>query len=551
MESRENGLENFERHPEATSGVLLNCTGAQSDYWGMYKTITNNNESSGFQIRPDQDNTSILNGSGTTEGFMDDPDSDGISPQMNTILEGFVLAPTSSSSVLLNGNGLTNGFLEDPGISGLTEQPSLLSSFVRYLQKNAIFCDQKLWLRENGCAYYRPIGDLMDFCRFSVVCLMEKFNVEKDRAMEIGADFKMLKKIFSALLIDPDVQMRGILFNGKQNYLNLKNGVILVENGVISFLRMDKELCFKYQVNAHFNKRAEGTIFEKFLHGFIGDDPMAHRRFWQLMGHLLFENTSAKSLVWLYGKGDDGKSEFVKFLQKLLMPITATYSSDAMSAFDKHGAAYFQNAKILFLHEANKPLNQSNVDIIKRLTGGDSISVNPKNKEMKQVNLSIKILITGNHLPNFAPGILDEALKRRLQFIRVYSVPKSDRVENISQILLKDRDYFITKAINGFADLQTSNFEFASCAKDDDLAKTIFENDIADIFLEECCNVQATSFVYIESFKKFAEKWLKGAQCEWSVNELRKAIIAKGFLYTRFRANGQNRWGFKGFELKA
>jgi len=549
LESRENRLENFERHPEATSGILIKCNGTQSDYWGLNETTTNYG-SRGFKVRPNQDSAILLNGSGRTESFLNNPAIDGISPQMNTILEGFVLAPTSSSSVLLNGNGLTNGFLEDPGISGLTEQPSLLSSFVRYLQKNAIFCDQKLWLRENGCAYYRPIGDLMDFCRFSVVCLMEKFNVEKDSAMEIGADFKMLKKIFSALLIDPDVQMRGILFNGKQNYLNLKNGVILVENGVISFLRMDKELCFKYQVNAHFNKRAEGTVFEKFLHGFIGDDPMAHRRFWQLMGHLLFENMTGKSLVWFYGKGNDGKSQFVKFLQKILQPKSALYCSDVGSAFDKHGLAYFTDAKLVVLQETNKTLTLSNVDVIKRLTGNDDVTVNPKNRPMYTKNFSLKILVLGNHLPMFAPGVVDDALKQRLQFVRVFSVPTEERVENISEILYGERDYFVTKAVEGFADLQASNFNFALCQKDEDLARTVLENDVASVFLEECCEIADGNYVFGERFKSFAEGWLHMGFYDWSVEDLRKALIAKGFVYTRFRAQGENRRGFRGFSLK-
>lgn len=457
----------------------------------------------------------------------------------------------TQQNAILNGIGETDGFISNPDTTGFENELGNEELLRAFIEKVAIFYRGFLWLPVPDGKYYQQLFNLNDFCRIIVEILMKKFGARKDEAMEIGGNFKMMKALFELLKIDPDCEERGSYFEQTGNILNVENGVVAVNDGKITFLENVESSVFTYVIRACYDNNVESRSFENFLSGFIGDDVNAHRRFWQLMGHLLFENTSAKSLVWLYGKGDDGKSEFVKFLQKLLMPTSATYSADVMSAFDKHGAAYFQNAKILFLHEANKTLNQSNVDIIKRLTGGDSINVNPKNREMKQVNLSIKILITGNHLPNFAPGILDEALKRRLQFIRVYSVPKSERVENISQILLKDRDYFLTKAINGFADLQTSNFEFASCTKDDDLAKTIFENDIADIFLEECCNVQATNFVYIDSFKKFAEKWLKDAQCEWSVNELRKAIIAKGFLYTRFRANGQNRWGFKGFELKA
>ncbi len=549
MNSRENRLENFERHPEATSGILLNCTGTQSDYWGMNETATNYG-SRGFQIRSNQDSAILLNGSGTTESFLNNPATDGISPLTHTLFNDFVLEPTSLASVLLNGNKATADFLENPDVSGLAEQPSLLTVFVHYLHENAIFCDQKLWLRESGCGYYRQIADFMEFLRFSVLCLIKEFGVDKDAAIGFVENTKTLRSIFQTLQIDPDISARSILFEGKRNCLNVANGIVKVENAKITFVDLAEKFCFKYQLDARFDMKAKGAIFERFLCGFIGTDPMAHRRFWQLMGHLLFENMTGKSVVWFYGKGNDGKSQFVKFLQKILKPQSTLYCSDVGSAFDKHGLAYFTDAKLVVLQETNKPLTLSNVDVIKRLTGNDDVTVNPKNRPMYTKNFSLKMLVLGNHLPMFAPGVVDDALKQRLQFVRVFSVPTEERVENISEILYGERDYFVTKAVEGFADLQASNFNFALCQKDEDLARTVLENDVASVFLEECCEIADGNYVFGERFKSFAEGWLHMGFYDWSVEDLRKALIAKGFVYTRFRAQGENRRGFRGFSLK-
>ena len=82
------------------------------------------------------------------------------------------------------------------------------------------------------------------------------------------------------------------------------------------------------------------------------------------------------------------------------------------------------------------------------------------------------------------------------------------------------------------------------------MARTVLENDVASVFLEECCEIAEGNYVFGERFKSFAEGWLHMGFYDWSVEDLRKALIAKGFVYTRFRAQGENRRGFQGFSLK-
>lgn len=63
------------------------------------------------------------------------------------------------------------------------------------------------------------------------------------------------------------------------------------------------------------------------------------------------------------------------------------------------------------LHETNKPITAGQVEGLKRFTGNDDFAVNPKGKEIEPNVFHLKILVTGNHLPTFEPGLLDDALK--------------------------------------------------------------------------------------------------------------------------------------------
>lgn len=537
---RNSSVEGFERSPQKSLGSLMKPEDLAKKF--KQKASNQKNLIADFNRKPSNNGNSKV----TSNSFIDHPAQDGKPGDFKM----FQRNPKVTSGKKVNGKAETDKFLRSPSSTGISEDIPIFTIFERRLKAEGILENGKLFLKEPGLDYYQCMSDLKDISRYTARLLYTNYGIDKDAAVGYATSEKTMRTIFKELQVDPDVAARHVFFEGMDNYLNVTNGIVAVHNGVVEFKDKAPEFAFKYCLNACFDETANGVNFEKFLAGFIGNDQTAHRRFWQLMGHLLFENISGKALVWFYGKGDDGKSEFVKFLQKILRPSVATYSADIGTAFDKHGPAYFQNAKILFLHETNKALTQTNVDIIKRLTGGDAITVNPKNKDMSQQDLCVKILITGNHLPSFAPGVLDDALKRRLQFVRVYSVPQEERIEKVSTLLFRERDYFLTKAVQGFADLQKTGFNFSSCSKDDELERVIFGNDVAGVFLEECCNINKDAYVFTDTFKKFAENWLKSNDCEWSVRDLRKAIVAKGYVYSKFRANGDNRWGFRGFSIK-
>lgn len=184
---------------------------------------------------------------------------------------------------------------------------------------------------------------------------------------------------------------------------------------------------------------------------FVGSEEDDIRRFWQMGGNLIFPNPDAKTIFIMHGDGNDGKSLLCSFIKRITIPSKAVCDADSTTAFSTFGIAAFADSQIVFLHELNGTISQLTADIIKRLTGGDGVMINRKNKDIVDALLKLKLLITCNHIPSFAPGVIDQALINRLQFLKVNAPPKKYEDKQLLEKLWEERDYFITMSIKGYA----------------------------------------------------------------------------------------------------
>ena len=416
---------------------------------------------------------------------------------------------------------------------------------------NFIIVDDHIWIKSIDNEYFFMISSAKELQSYVIekICLLTGYEFE-----EIVQVFnnKIINGIYNNMIIDYRAKNRATQLKPVDNYLPLLTQIVKVYNGNIEMLNYNQaNALFKTQINSNISS-SHGGYFEKFLDGFLGDnDSNSRDRFWELMGNLLFSNQDAKVLCCLYGKGNDGKSTLIRFLQKLFLTPDAVCSSDMKTAFSTHGSASFENANIVVLQESNDIIKQAHADMIKRLTGGDGITINPKHRNMKPKNIKIKLLMVCNHPLRFAEGVIDDALKSRFEFIQVYSVPSEQRNPNLLYDLLSESDYFIQKSIEGFARLQKNNYRFTESKKDSDLKESIFCNDPAQDFIDMCCDICPNGFLETNSFNKAYNHWSKTYPDHITKKELKTGIINKGYLHKRQRTNNSQPYGFVGLKLKS
>lgn len=269
------------------------------------------------------------------------------------------------------------------------------------------------------------------------------------------------------------------------------------------------------------------------------------------MGYLLFSERSGKAFVLLYGEGNDGKSTLCEFLERIYKPSGIVVPSTISQAFSTHAAAYYSNARLLILGECNSTFTQSQVDCIKRFTGRDGIPLNTKHGAISHGHLDIKILGACNHLPSFKTGCIDEALKSRIQPIRMYSVPKEHQNADQVDLLLKDASYFIQEAIEGFARLQKNHYVFTNCKKDDHLRSQIFDANPAQQFVDDVCEIGCKYELKSSELKEAFLNWKDREGVDCNYREFCTALQNLGYPQRRFNHGvGNNFRGFKGLRLK-
>ena len=459
------------------------------------------------------------------------------------------------------------GFRDDEGISSIVRNTSssleieipegqIRASFLIDLLKK--YADYRVWkgsiyVKAIGAFHYIPLpnSSALRSYLFKLIC---DGNDKKLRSLQRRIKPSKAKRIFTDIMDDPFAQDAGKDFINNGNCILTANGVCIVEDGIVKLVShnkvSDNGLLFTYSANASYDLNAKHDSWDRFLNIFIGKKPEDRKRFWQLVGNLLFPNPAAKAIVIMHGNGNDGKTLLCKVIKRILAPLYAVCDADSTTAFSTFGIASFANAQLVFLHELNRTISQLSADIIKRLTGGDGVMINRKHKDIVDALLKLKLLITCNHLPRFAPGVIDQALINRLQFLKVKAPPKALEDKELADKLYDERDYFLTMAILGYAELQKNNYQFDTSKKDEQLEKTVLGIDPAIAFRNDCSIINDKGFMPSADFKAALKIWQKDSLDTSKIKDFKNSLQNLGY---RFGKNGKkdyrNTYGFFGLEL--
>ena len=132
-------------------------------------------------------------------------------------------------------------------------------------------------------------------------------------------------------------------------------------------------------------------------------------------GYCLTGDTREQKLVFLFGRGANGKGVFVNTLVHILgdYAITAPMEMFLASKHDRHPTeiARLKGARLVVAQETQKGRRWDEAKL-KNLTGGDKLSGHFMRQDYFDFDPTHKLLITGNHKPSLSN--IDEAMRRRV-----------------------------------------------------------------------------------------------------------------------------------------
>lgn len=198
----------------------------------------------------------------------------------------------------------------------------------------------------------------------------------------------------------------------------------------------------------------------------------------------LFEPQSYKQqAVWWYGLGMDGKGTISQMLEWMLGTACLATSSDD---YKSNKSFFFESLVgkriVIFSDENNRKLFMSGW--FKRLSGDDSVLINPKGEKPYNARLNLKLMVHSNHEPDFDNT---NAHLRRV----IYCSPKgsnnrsvdpkfADKIKaELPQILFKCREYYNKLVIN-HGPIQSDDLSARALGDESE----IYKNDFFDKFFE-------------------------------------------------------------------
>lgn len=233
-------------------------------------------------------------------------------------------------------------------------------------------------------------------------------------------------------------------FDRDSDVLGVRNGVVDLRTGKLRPYR--KEDLITKAVDIDYDPDAEAPLWERYLSEvFIAEDGSPDPEFVdfmrRLIGYAATGHTREHVLPVFFGRGSNGKSVFLEVMSAVFAEHATTTPFETFVDKPAGGIpndiAALRGARLVMASEgsAAKPMDEA---VIKRLTGGDTISARFLNREFFQFVPSFTILMATNYKPTFRGQ--DEGLWRRVKLIPFRAYFPVDISKEAPSPFIRERD---------------------------------------------------------------------------------------------------------------
>jgi putative DNA primase/helicase len=210
-------------------------------------------------------------------------------------------------------------------------------------------------------------------------------------------------------------------FDRNPDVLGVRNGVVDLRTGELRPYRKDDLITRR--IDVHYDPAAVNPRWERFLSEIFVDtedqpDPELAAYMHRLIGYGITGHVSEQILPVLFGQGSNGKGVLIETLQAIFKAHTVTTPFSTFEARPSGGIpndlAAMAGARLVMASEGEQGAPMAEA-VVKRLTGGDTISARFMRAEWFEFEPTFLILLATNYKPNFRGQ--DYGLWRRVKLI--------------------------------------------------------------------------------------------------------------------------------------
>lgn len=341
------------------------------------------------------------------------------------------------------------------------------------------------------------------------------------------------------------------LFNSDENIINFENGILNINTLELSEHSPDYLCTIQIPCKWELKETAKPT-FDSFIKHLSKGESDAERTLIEAIGFCI-SNVSIekyKASIFLIGEGDCGKSQFIKFIAKLVgsenycaMPFESLEEKFQIANLYNKRFAADDDCKFCGRREVSK---------FKILTGGGELPAEEKNKQAFPFVYKGMYMLAANTLPLFGGDKGKHVYSRIIPIDCGAPVPVERRDKKLLDKLYSEREGIVVAAVRALKETIENNYRFTigeNSARKLNEYKT--ENDSTLKFIEECC--ESIDNVDLSKALNSAQMWSAFREwCRYSNeytpkrNEFTKAIAEKYEILPKnaaqYRKSGNNRY---------
>jgi putative DNA primase/helicase len=348
-----------------------------------------------------------------------------------------------------------------------------------------------------------------------------------------------------------DLTVEKEILDSNKTFINFSNCVVNAANGNIYNKSLD--FYFTNFVNAIYpiNNDHRGDKFEAFLEQITGGNKYLYDRIQEIFGYVISDIRDLKIILFFVGPKDSGKSVIINLLEELVGKMfTTNLSLHDLNEKFRLGKLY--KKKLNCCGETSE-INLKRTDIIKAVSGTDTILAEEKNISPFSFTNKAALLFAGNDLPTIIGIDKTRAFSDRL-IIVPFNNPTQKSKQDIDLInkLIDEKSYIVKWAIQGLRRLIRNNYIFTSCDEVEGIYNDYLrENNSVQTFVEERCKKDPRYRIHTLDLENAYEEYCYEKGLIPVEDKIFHKVLKniRGINHGRFRLNSENRNGYIGLTL--
>jgi|GEM_PF-1058831 len=319
-----------------------------------------------------------------------------------------------------------------------------------------------------------------------------------------------------------NVIIRADVLDSNPWLLSASNGTINLQTGKL--LPFNRDDMITVQIKSRFDPNAKCPRFDQYLEEILPNDPGTQVYIQRFAGYLTTGNADLRNCFILYGKAGTGKSIFTETLASILgdhaspMLKSALVQNPHGGGNDRSAIAALWQKRMVTVSEFSSG-ERLDEDLLKTLTGSDTISVRHLYGRPFAVRPRFKMLFATNFIPKFKS--VDSAMRDRLRIIpfiqRFYPVSEQRvpvRDLGLTSRLETEASGILAWIVRGCLDYQKNGIAESKTVKE--CTDSCFEEqDSLSEYLQSCCRFDIRASTPLKTLWKSLDEY-----CEQTARKL-------------------------------